>query len=247
MNMSKPNVLSLLTGHLMSLATENTVLNDKVTMLDERVATLETENLDLKVEVSTLKRENVDLKFKVATLETENVDLNGKVKVLEGQMNGLSSMFVMARNRQLVRQIVFAYQLRVCTKYGLLKKSTKKEYLASKTHAVISKEAKRDNEIARLFKDEVEKEFERVSSGKLNTTTQINDCLAVLRSLGTDTSHPYRMYGPNWKEVPPTVGDLQIMIGELDVEDEVVKAGALAALNILVAIAGEDSEFLKTT
>ena len=142
---------------------------------------------------------------------------------------------------------MFAYQLLATLEFGAFKNNTKKAHLATNTHKNIAKEAAKDPATAARFKEEVEAVFSLATKGSVNTTELIDSRLADIRLIGTDTSHPFKMYDHNMNEVLPTGDDLRQIIAELDDVEDDVKECATAALDIVLSLANGATDFLKST
>ena len=132
-------------------------------------------------------------------------------------------------------------------KFSASKNNTKKAHLATNTHKNIAKEAAKDPATAARFKEKVEAVFSLATRGNVNTTELIDSRLADIRLIGTDTSHPFKMYDHNMNEVLPTGDDLRQIIAELDDVEDDVKECATAALDIVLSLANGATDFLKST
>ena len=73
------------------------------------------------------------------------------------------------------------------------KDGTKLSRLSTMTHKAIAKKIT-NYQIVEMFKEKIVDKFVKASDGKLRTAADIDFCLAEIRSLGTDSSHPYLMY-----------------------------------------------------
>ena len=236
-----------LKGQVTILTTDNLTMKGQVTKLVEQVTTLTTDNTTLKGQVTTLTTDNTTLKGQVTTLTTDNTTLKGQVTKLDGQVTRLEQQTIKERERQLVRQIVFAYQYRLALEFKICKDTTRKSHIASTTHKVVAKDANKDPVTTIRFRNDIEGKFSMASDGKLCTTENIDSFLGVIRELGTGQSHPYKKYDESMTQVLPTRDDMIRMINELDDVDDEVKECAFGALEVLLSLSGGVSEFLKST
>ena len=216
-------------------------------MLEGEVARLTEDNSSLNSEVARLTEDNSSLNSNVMGLNSEVARLTEDKSSLNSNVMGLTMAMIRTRNRQLVRQTVFAYQLLATLEFGAFKNNTKKAHLATNTHKNIAKEAAKDPATAARFKEKVEAVFSLATRGNVNTTELIDSRLADIRLIGTDTNHPFKMYDHNMNEVLPTGDDLRQIIAELDDVEDDVKECATAALDIVLSLANGATDFLKST
>jgi septal ring factor EnvC (AmiA/AmiB activator) len=124
---------NLVQGALLSMSTE----------LDKQgiaISGVNTTISGLKTTVLELKAENVILK-------TDNVILKGKITTIEEQMEVIISEKIANRNRMLVRQIIFSYEMHLSRAYGVCKNGTKLKHLSSMTHKTIFFKISNDEKI----------------------------------------------------------------------------------------------------
>ena len=147
----------------------------------------------------------------------------------------------------LVRQMIYSYQMHLSRAYGVCQIGTELKNLSSTTHKTIFSKITGTDE-KRKFEKDISEQFATASIKNLGTVVDVDACLAEIRSLGTDGCHPYLMFQEGtMKTVPPTKGDMQMMINELEDVSEDVKVGARVALNVLLDLANGELLFLKST
>ena len=225
-----------------SLTTRVDTLEADTASLTTRVDTLEADATSLTTRVDTLEADTAALTTRVDTLEADTAALRADtIMDIERNIAGIKAIFMAERNRQLVHQILYAYQYHVSKKYV---QHTGPSKHSKRTHASIAKEARKNATNALKFQTEVENEFAIVSSGKLNTTKAIHCCLAQLRNIGLG-GPTHLMYDEDFKLVHPTADDMRKIIAELDRGDEETKDCARGALNVLLSLTPGNTEFLK--
>ena len=234
-------------GQVTTLTTDNMTLKGQVTTLTTDNLTMKGQVTKLVEQVTTLTTDNTTLKGQVTTLTTDNTTLKGQVTKLDGQVTRLEQQTMKERERQLVRQIVFAYQYRLALEFKICKDTTRKSHIASTTHKVVAKEANKDPVTTIRFRNDIEGKFSMASDGKLCTTENIDSFLGVIRELGTGQSHPYKKYDESMTQVLPTRDYMIRMINEIDDVDDEVKECGFGALEFILSLSGGVCEFLKST
>ena len=237
---------NLVQGTLLSMSTELDKQGTAITGLNTTISGLKTTMLELQAENVILKTDNMILKTDNVILKTDNGILKGKITTIEEQMEVIISEKIADRNRMLVRQIIFAYQMHLSRAYKVCKEGSKLKHLSSMTHKIIFSKISDDEK--KNFEKTITEKFATASNDILGTVADVDTCLAEIRSLGTDSSHPYLMFEKGtMKAVPPKESDMLKMIDELEDVSEDLKVGARVALNVLLELADGELHFLKIT
>jgi hypothetical protein len=219
------------------LSVESNSLRSDVAQLKTDVLGLKTENIELKTENFELKKDNIELKKDNIELKKDNIGLKASVLTLENVLENSICQQRKARDAQLFRQLIFAYQMYLCIHFNVAKAGTKRAHLSTSTHKYISAELKKVNKWD-AFNIQIENEFKGLYGIEAPDTNTIDKALAEIRQIETMSSHPYKIFDKSMKETYPTFGDLNRIIEEVEVSDEDLRHAARAALRSILKMTG---------
>ena len=163
---------NLVQGTLLSMSTELDKQGTAITGVNTTISGLKTTVLELQAENVILKTDNVILK-------SDDVILKGKITTIEEQMEVIFSEMITNRNRMLVRQIIFSYQMHLSRAYKVCKEGTKFKHLSSMTHKTIF--SKISNDEKKIFQKTITEKFATASNNILGTVADVDTCLAEIR------------------------------------------------------------------